>query len=76
MNEIKWHRHALERARITYVHRGAPGDERTVSGAEVVDLGPSFFELRSEEPLPAMIPYHRVLRIEVDGAIAWERRAP
>jgi uncharacterized protein (UPF0248 family) len=58
------------------VHRGAPGDERTVSGADVVDVASWYFELASEEPVPAMIPYHRVLRIALDdGELVWERRA-
>lgn len=75
MNGLKWHHHALERVRISYVHRGAPDDERTVSGADVVDLGPSFMELRSDDAMPAMVPYHRVLRIVLDGAMVWERRS-
>lgn len=24
--------------------------------------------------MPTMIPYHRILRIEVDGSLVWERR--
>ena len=60
---------------MTYVHRGAPGDVRIVAGSEIAELGPSFMELRSEGPMPAMIPYHRVLRIELDGSPVWERRA-
>lgn len=55
------------------MHRGAPGDERAAKGSDVVDIGASFFELRSVGPLPAMIPYHRVLRIDVDGSPVWER---
>lgn len=55
------------------MHRGAPGDTRTASGADVVAVGHGFLELRSLGPMPAMIPYHRILRIEVDGATLWER---
>lgn len=44
-------------------------------GADIVALGHSFFELKSVGPMPAMIPYHRILRIELDGAVVWERRA-
>lgn len=44
-----------------------------MSGAQIVALGHSFFELQSAGPMPAMIPYHRVLRIELDGTVVWER---
>ena len=57
------------------MHRGAPGDERTIAGGDIVDVGHAFLELRSEGAMPAMIPYHRVLRIELDGALVWQRRA-
>jgi uncharacterized protein (UPF0248 family) len=57
------------------VHRGAPDDERAVKGSDIIDIGASFFELASVGPGSAMIPYHRVLRIEVDGALVWERRS-
>ena len=58
---------------IVYRHRGAPGDERAVTGAQVVAIGHGFLELASEGPRPAMIPYHRILRIELDGAVVWRR---
>lgn len=73
LNEMKWRTHDLERALIHYVHRGAPGDERVVTGAEIVSLGHSFMELRSAGPLPAMIPYHRIVLIERDGETVWRR---
>lgn len=76
MNDIKWQKNAIDRVIVHYVHRGAPGDERAAKGTDIVDIGASFLELRSVGPMPAMIPYHRILRIEVDGALVWERRAP
>lgn len=76
LNDLKWHRHALDRALVHYVHRGAPGDEAVVEGAQILDLGNSFFTLRREGPGSASIPYHRVLRVELDGALIWERRTP
>lgn len=59
LNELRWSPDKdLESARIVYEHRGAPNDERTISGAEIIDLDQSFF--KTEE---SMIPYHRILRI-------------
>ena len=73
LNELKWHRHALERALVHYVHR--PEGERVVAGADIVALGPDSFERRSRSRWrPGRIPYHRVTRIELDGELLWERR--
>lgn len=62
LNELKWHRGRLEDARITYLHRGAPGDRRTISGSEIVALERSFFTTAESR-----IPYHRIRLIELDG---------
>lgn len=76
LNDLKWHRQALDRALVHYVHRGAPGDEMAVPGSDIVALGNSFFTLRREGPGSASIPYHRILRVELDGEVVWERRPP
>lgn len=47
---------------VWYVHRGAPGDLMSVRGSEILDLGRGFFETAE-----AMIPYHRIARIEYKG---------
>lgn len=70
LNELRWHRQRLQDALVTYVHRGAPGDERTVRGGDILGLRRGFLDLRGG----ASIPYHRVLRIELDGATVWRRR--
>ncbi|QLH75323.1 MAG: DUF504 domain-containing protein [Methanomassiliicoccales archaeon] len=62
LNEIKWRYGALNEAEITYIHRGAPGDVRTVSGGEIISLGRSFFET-----LDSSIPYHRIVKIRFRG---------
>ncbi len=69
LNELKWrHERSLEKAKIFYIHRGAPGDFRVMKGEDIIDLGRSFIE--TEE---AKIPYHRVFKIEYDGEILLER---
>lgn len=73
LNELKWRHDALDEAVIHYVHRGAPGDTRVVTGEDVADVGQSFMELRGAHGR-AMIPFHRVFRIERDGRVVWERR--
>ena len=75
LNELKWRHDALAEAEVWYVHRGAPNDTRIVRGGEIVALHHSFLELRSRHG-PAMIPYHRVFRIDRGGGPIWERRRP
>ncbi|HET6404084.1 MAG TPA: RNA repair domain-containing protein [Candidatus Thermoplasmatota archaeon] len=75
LNELKWHRQALERALVHYVHR--PEGERVVEGKDITEFGPSHFARRTRASWrPGRIPYHRVTRIELDGETVWERRAP
>lgn len=57
------------------MHRGAPGDTRTALGSDILSIGTSFFEITGHGPASSMIPYHRVLAIELDGEVVWERRA-
>ena len=75
LNELRWRHDALAQARVHYVHRGAPGDEKVAAGEEILRLETSFFILRGEHG-ETSIPYHRVLRIERAGEVVWERRAP
>ncbi|MHB8604715.1 MAG: DUF504 domain-containing protein [Thermoplasmatota archaeon] len=70
LNELKWRDpSALARAAVRYVHRGAPGDERSVSGSQIAALHASFMGLTDG----AMIPFHRIFSIESDGARLWVR---
>jgi uncharacterized protein len=68
LNQLKWGpTGGLERAEITYLHRGAPGDEMTVIGSEITELERSFF-CTSE----SKIPYHRIRRILLDGEVLYD----
>ncbi|MEF8832266.1 MAG: RNA repair domain-containing protein [Candidatus Thermoplasmatota archaeon] len=69
LNELKWRdEKSLEEAKIYYVHRGAPGDYRVMSGSEIEDLDRSF--IKTDE---AQIPYHRVFKIEYEEKVIFER---
>lgn len=74
LNGLKWRDGALDEAILTFVHRGAPGDVKVVEGRDVTKVGRSFFALRERRGRTTSIPYHRVVRIERDGALVWERR--
>jgi uncharacterized protein (UPF0248 family) len=69
LNRLKWTEgESLDEAVIFYIHRGAPGDVASVTGADIVSLGRGFFDLDE-----ASIPYHRILRIEYRGEVIFEK---
>jgi uncharacterized protein (UPF0248 family) len=70
LNELKWREDRdFAEVMVTYIHRGAPNDEMTISGAEIESLNNSFMQTES-----ASIPYHRIVKIEYKGTLIWERR--
>ena len=68
LNEIKWTKD-LSKTEVWYIHRGAPDDTMIISGADIIDIGRSFFETTT-----ASIPFHRVTRIIYDGEVVFDRR--
>lgn len=67
LNEIKWTKD-LEKAEIWFVHRGAPNDNKIISGKDIVSIRKSFFDTTT-----ASIPYHRIFKIVYEGKIVFER---
>ncbi len=59
----------LSEALVTFVHRGAPGDIRTIDGRTIMKLDRSFMETAD-----ATIPYHRITRIEYRGQVLYDSR--
>jgi uncharacterized protein (UPF0248 family) len=71
LTRLRWKKgEDLGEARISYVHRGAPGDLMTIGGSDILDLGKEFFETGE-----AMIPYHRISKIEYRGEVLFEKPA-
>jgi uncharacterized protein (UPF0248 family) len=71
LTRLRWKKgEDLGDARISYVHRGAPGDLMTIRGSDIIDLGKEFFETGE-----AMIPYHRISKIEYRGEVVFEKPA-
>lgn len=68
---LQWERHreGLRGVRITYLSRGAPDDRAVLDGKNVLHVGRSFLDLSDGGRLPA----HRILEIEADGEIVWQR---
>ena len=70
LNRLKWtNGESLDEATIWYLHRGAPGDQVSVSGSRIRSLDRSFFE--TDE---TVIPYHRILRVEYRGKVIFDKK--
>ena len=73
LSELRWHPgKALAGAEITYIHRGAPDDTRTIPGRDITKLERSFFVLNIEGE-ETRIPYHRIIRITSNDEVVWEK---
>ncbi|MEM2282235.1 MAG: RNA repair domain-containing protein [Candidatus Hadarchaeales archaeon] len=72
LDKLKWAEGKLGSARILIVHRGAPGNVREIRGSDIVSMNRSFMYVRSA-PEPVAIPYHRIVKIEVDGECVWKK---
>lgn len=74
LDELKWHpEKKLDEARITYIHRGAPGDEMTIKGRDIVRLEKSYFIIMRNE-METSIPFHRIKKIQVSGNVIYKKR--
>ncbi len=72
LNEIKW-RFDLNRCRVYYIHRGAPGDVKVVGGIDIKNIERGFLVLNGIVE-DVYIPYHRIIRIEYEGQVIFERK--
>jgi hypothetical protein len=69
LNKLKWTKgESLDEATVWYVHRGAPGGRISITGSRILSMDRGFFE--TDE---AVIPYHRILRIEYRGRVIFDK---
>jgi len=85
LNELKWRSDRdFSRVVVEYIHRGAPGDLASTTGAGILELAPWMMVVgRSAghasgraafpEPGKAAIPYHRIVRVLYDGQVVFDR---
>ncbi len=72
LNELKWRGgFDVTRAQIWVADRTRPEGGRVLNGADVIALGHRYFTTAR-----ATIPFYKVLRIEYEGRVLFERRAP
>jgi uncharacterized protein (UPF0248 family) len=75
LNRILWDRRlSPEEYEVTFVHRGAPSDLRTVRFVSITSVGPSWFLYRDGDEV--LIPYHRVVSVTNTrtGEVLWGKR--
>ncbi len=72
LNMLKW-TGKLADCEVVFVHRGAKGDRKTVSGRKITEVKRSHFHYRDDDH-ETHIPNHRVLEIRMGGKTLWEKR--
>ncbi|MGC9516548.1 MAG: DUF504 domain-containing protein [Methanomicrobiales archaeon] len=70
LNMILWHpKMEIGNCKITYLHRGARGNIKTILGNRIRKVEKGFLILDDE----TMIPLHRVIRIQYKDDIVWNK---
>ena len=64
----------LGEAEILILHRGAPGNRKTISGRQITSVKKSFFVYRDQRGRETTIPLHRVLEVRLKGKAEWKRK--
>jgi len=70
LNMVLWHpRMKINQAKISYIHRGAPGNLKTIKGSFIDRLENGFLILNDG----TQIPFHRIIKIEYNDKILYIR---
>ena len=70
INMILWHPEMeINEIKITYIHRGAPGDLKKINGNSLKRVERGFLILSDG----TQIPYHRIVKIEINNKILWKK---
>jgi uncharacterized protein (UPF0248 family) len=71
LNRLKW-QGQLKDAEITILHRGAPGDRKTIPGERITEIRKGYFYF-SSGGRETFIPLHRVMEVHYQGKLLWKR---
>ena len=64
LNKIKWdEKENPEQYIITFIHRGIPGNKRTIKCDWIDQIDKSSFTYTGPEGIKTLIPFHRILEI-------------
>lgn len=70
INMILWHPDMdIKDTKITYVHRGAPGNLKTIDGNSIDKMERGFVLMKEG----TQIPFHRIVKIEINNKILWQK---
>ena len=70
INMILWHPGMeINEVKITYIHRGAPGNLKQINGNFIERIERGFLILREG----TQIPYHRIVKIENKNKILYKK---
>jgi uncharacterized protein (UPF0248 family) len=70
LNLMLWHpEQDISQCQVTYLHRGAPENLRTIQGSQVEKLEKGFLILEED----VHIPYHRIIKIECHNKVIWKK---
>lgn len=70
LDMILWHpKMDFKKCNITYIHRGALGNLKSIDCDQISRLERGFLILNDE----TQIPCHRITKIEYDGNVIWEK---
>jgi len=70
LDMLKWHPEMnMETCKVTYLHRGRAGNLKTIPATSIQGLEGGFMIMDDG----AMIPYHRIIRIECDNRLIWNK---
>ncbi|MGA2676608.1 MAG: DUF504 domain-containing protein [Methanobacterium sp.] len=70
LNMVLWHpRMKINQAKISYIHRGAPGNLKTIKGSFIDRLENGFLILNDG----TQIPFHRIIKIEYNDKTLYIR---
>ena len=73
LNEVKWKGgYDLSKCAIYYISRGSPNDIGIVEGGQIIDIDKGFLILEGD-PYERYIPYHRIIRIEYENVVIFEK---
>ncbi len=77
LNRIRWAPQSGNSVyQITYIHRGAVGDKRTILFSDIHEIHASWFLYESSDSGETTIPLHRVteVRNQESGEVIWKKR--
>ncbi len=73
INMVLWHpKMEVNRSKISYIHRGARGNIKTIEGSSIDHLENGFLILKDQ----TQIPFHRIVNIEYENKILWNKHNP